>query len=193
MLEFLGSLQIVCNIISVLLLGLGTDIVKAGGYNELYFLFAGILLFVPFVLFMVYYIVICNIRAMRASVRANRAEKAWHDRFDKVEEQDKNLYNNHVEEKEMNNNLYIRQGWQCPVCGAVMAPDEKSCINCKGNTTSVWGTGGTGKVVIPPTTTCDDKNSGVVQNESLLLNCRERFDSKDSRSKYTKLSYSSGW
>lgn len=23
-------------------------------------------------------------------------------------------------------------GWKCPQCGAVMAPAEKACINCKG-------------------------------------------------------------
>lgn len=23
-------------------------------------------------------------------------------------------------------------GWECPKCGAVMAPSERSCINCKG-------------------------------------------------------------
>lgn len=26
------------------------------------------------------------------------------------------------------------QGWVCPICGAVMNPHERSCINCKGNT-----------------------------------------------------------
>lgn len=25
------------------------------------------------------------------------------------------------------------QGWQCPVCGAVMSPLTLSCINCKGH------------------------------------------------------------
>ncbi|WP_300924587.1 hypothetical protein [uncultured Clostridium sp.] len=27
---------------------------------------------------------------------------------------------------------YIEQGWQCPICKAVMSPKEKVCINCKG-------------------------------------------------------------
>ena len=25
------------------------------------------------------------------------------------------------------------QGWQCPICKAVMSPTCQSCINCKGN------------------------------------------------------------
>jgi len=27
----------------------------------------------------------------------------------------------------------MKEGWECPKCGAVMAPDEKVCVNCKGN------------------------------------------------------------
>lgn len=27
----------------------------------------------------------------------------------------------------------IKYGWQCPVCGAVMAPHVAVCINCSGN------------------------------------------------------------
>lgn len=26
----------------------------------------------------------------------------------------------------------VEQGWQCPVCKAVMSPKEKVCINCRG-------------------------------------------------------------
>ena len=28
---------------------------------------------------------------------------------------------------------YIEQGWQCPLCKAVMSPRERVCVNCKGN------------------------------------------------------------
>lgn len=26
----------------------------------------------------------------------------------------------------------IEQGWQCPVCKAVMSPRERMCVNCRG-------------------------------------------------------------
>lgn len=28
---------------------------------------------------------------------------------------------------------FVEKGWQCPVCGAVMSPRERVCVNCKGN------------------------------------------------------------
>ena len=28
---------------------------------------------------------------------------------------------------------YIEQGWQCPICKAVMSPKERVCIVCTGN------------------------------------------------------------
>ena len=30
-----------------------------------------------------------------------------------------------------------QQGWQCPVCGAVMSPWTSVCVNCHGNTPQV--------------------------------------------------------
>lgn len=30
---------------------------------------------------------------------------------------------------------YPQLGWECPKCGAVMAPSEKVCVNCRGNIT----------------------------------------------------------
>lgn len=27
---------------------------------------------------------------------------------------------------------FIEQGWQCPVCKAVMSPKERMCVNCTG-------------------------------------------------------------
>ena len=29
---------------------------------------------------------------------------------------------------------WIEQGWQCPVCKAVMSPKERVCVNCRGIT-----------------------------------------------------------
>lgn len=28
---------------------------------------------------------------------------------------------------------FIEQGWQCPVCKAVMSPKERMCVNCRGS------------------------------------------------------------
>lgn len=33
---------------------------------------------------------------------------------------------------EIKSSKFIEQGWQCPVCGAVMSPRERVCINCTG-------------------------------------------------------------
>jgi hypothetical protein len=30
------------------------------------------------------------------------------------------------------NRPIYKEGWVCPICGAVMSPDAMSCINCKG-------------------------------------------------------------
>lgn len=30
------------------------------------------------------------------------------------------------------NNTLIQQGWECPKCGAVMAPRVDVCVNCRG-------------------------------------------------------------
>ena len=34
--------------------------------------------------------------------------------------------------KQISSNPIREYGWECPKCGAVMAPSEHSCINCKG-------------------------------------------------------------
>lgn len=47
----------------------------------------------------------------------------------------------------------IMKGWQCPVCGAVMAPNERQCINCTGHYIIVPGVG-TPVIIPPPTITC---------------------------------------
>lgn len=36
--------------------------------------------------------------------------------------------------EEIKSSNYIEQGWQCPVCKAVMSPKERMCINCRGIT-----------------------------------------------------------
>lgn len=28
---------------------------------------------------------------------------------------------------------WMQQGWECPKCGAVMAPHVDCCVNCRGN------------------------------------------------------------
>lgn len=28
---------------------------------------------------------------------------------------------------------WMQQGWECPKCGAVMAPHKDCCVNCRGN------------------------------------------------------------
>ena len=32
----------------------------------------------------------------------------------------------------IDNSYFIEQGWQCPVCKAVMSPKERMCVNCNG-------------------------------------------------------------
>ena len=33
----------------------------------------------------------------------------------------------------MNEVNWMQQGWECPKCGAVMAPHVDCCVNCRGN------------------------------------------------------------
>ena len=33
----------------------------------------------------------------------------------------------------MNEINWMQQGWECPKCGAVMAPHVSCCVNCRGN------------------------------------------------------------
>lgn len=28
---------------------------------------------------------------------------------------------------------FMKQGWECPKCGAVMSPTTSVCVNCRGN------------------------------------------------------------
>lgn len=50
-------------------------------------------------------------------------------------------------------NSFGSQGWECPKCGAVMAPHNPCCVNCRGkNSYSVNTTTG-GKPDILNTTT----------------------------------------
>ncbi len=38
-------------------------------------------------------------------------------------------------------NMNLLYGWVCPVCGAVMAPHERACINCRGYGEGIGVTG----------------------------------------------------
>ena len=41
----------------------------------------------------------------------------------------------------MNNEInFIERGWECPKCGAVMAPHMNVCVNCKGNSSGSFVT-----------------------------------------------------
>lgn len=31
-----------------------------------------------------------------------------------------------------------RYGWECPKCGAVMSPDQVTCVNCRGEGWNKW-------------------------------------------------------
>lgn len=42
---------------------------------------------------------------------------------------------------------WMQQGWECPKCGAVMAPHMNCCINCRGNKG-----GGTATTIADPMT-----------------------------------------
>lgn len=46
--------------------------------------------------------------------------------------------------------MTIEYGWKCPSCGAVMAPWQKACVNCSGNSNSSPITMKEDKVVVAP-------------------------------------------
>lgn len=48
----------------------------------------------------------------------------------------------------MNEINWMQQGWECPKCGAVMAPHVSCCVNCRGNKG-----GGTATTITNPMTT----------------------------------------
>lgn len=54
-------------------------------------------------------------------------------------------------------------GWVCPKCGAVMAPTERSCINCKGF--QDWKITWTGNTGSPTFTNPNVSISGDIKNE----------------------------
>ena len=41
---------------------------------------------------------------------------------------------------------WMQQGWECPKCGAVMAPSTSCCVNCRGNKGGI-GTTSIGAVI----------------------------------------------
>lgn len=71
------------------------------------------------------------------------------------------------------NSKYIEQGWQCPVCKAVMSPRERMCVNCRGM--NLYG-----KVTTFPETEIYydvNKLSQIVSNDnSVINNLGKEFD-----------------
>lgn len=81
----------------------------------------------------------------------------------------------------MNEINRIQKGWECPKCGAVMAPHVSCCVNCRGNndsntaititnpisTEANW-TGD--KLLITPPSTCISKEIAEEQWERYYLN-----------------------
>lgn len=66
----------------------------------------------------------------------------------------------------MENNMgFVQQGWQCPICHAVMSPTTDVCVNCTGITIT--------------TTNTIDINTDTIKASSLedildyALRCRE--------------------
>lgn len=45
----------------------------------------------------------------------------------------------------MNENYFIRQGWECPKCGRVYSPDTAMCLYCQNMENPYW----TGNVINP--------------------------------------------
>ena len=81
----------------------------------------------------------------------------------------------------MNEMNQIQKGWECPKCGAVMAPHISCCVNCRGNndngiaitianpiaTKANW-TGD--KLLITPSSTCDLRENAEEQWDLYYLN-----------------------
>ena len=62
-----------------------------------------------------------------------------------------------------NSNYHVQQGWECPKCGAVMAPWQNCCVNCGGNNWKPSITWNDGSTPIPNFTkyevTCNSANT----------------------------------
>lgn len=88
----------------------------------------------------------------------------------------------------MNEINWIQKGWECPKCGAVMAPHISCCVNCRGNNggntaitiaspaitivdpISVEANWTGDKLLITPSSTCDLKENAEEQWERYYLN-----------------------
>ena len=68
------------------------------------------------------------------------------------------------------NRPIYKEGWVCPICGAVMSPNTISCINCKGK--------------MGFTTTCNPLENQTLENYNYLNSSTTKFDEKNSL--YTK-------
>lgn len=46
-------------------------------------------------------------------------------------------------------NMNLQYGWVCPLCGAVMAPHESVCINCRGYGSGIIAQGTPDSIAAP--------------------------------------------
>ena len=81
----------------------------------------------------------------------------------------------------MNKINWIQKGWECPKCGAVMAPHISCCVNCRGNNGDNAATTITNPISIKvdwtgddplttPSSTCIPKENAEEQWERYYLN-----------------------
>lgn len=57
------------------------------------------------------------------------------------------------------NNKSVRQGWQCPKCGAILSPDKEYCPFCTEQTISsiTWEINNTPSIVTSATSLDEEK------------------------------------
>lgn len=81
----------------------------------------------------------------------------------------------------MNEINWIQKGWECPKCGAVMAPHISCCVNCRGNNGGNAAITITNPIsikvdwtgddpLITPSSTCIPKENAEEQWERYYLN-----------------------
>lgn len=56
----------------------------------------------------------------------------------------------------MNEVNWMQQGWECPKCGAVMAPHVDCCVNCRGNKGGGMATTITDPMTVKPVLTVEN-------------------------------------
>lgn len=81
----------------------------------------------------------------------------------------------------MNEINWMQQGWECPKCGAVMAPHMNCCVNCRGNKGGGTATTITNPITVKadwtgddpltaPSSACGPKETAEEQWERYYLN-----------------------